>query len=176
MAKKTINITLPKNALLESIEFHSKRTTGDCFAALQPIIRIECEGRELTESEANGLYWRISDLEEGWMAGVLGIANGMDGNYENRKSLAAQSALSLLINSHSPQPLYPTLSNLCGVKPGQEIETLSIPTSVILGDWGRNMDAFIVGQELREKFTHGWGEPTVRDFQDTANGRFDHYL
>lgn len=159
----SIDITLNGTALHEAIEWHveRKRLHNGCFSVVKPILGISSNTKTMSPVSER-LMWRISDLGEGWLAGVLSTNNDPE--------------LTELLGVPNPQTIYPTLSLLERNPAATVNDTISVSTELMLGTWGRNMDLFIVAQEVTKEFTHGWGEPIVKHFSDIADGVYDRYL
>lgn len=167
---RTVNtrFVLPHEALKSAMEAHTTRDQrpGNGFAVLKPLVRIETNDRVIADIPDHFL-WRISDLDRGWLAGVL---------FARQPADTPDAALTALLGTMEPQIIYPTLSNPTEVAEVTGTDLVSLPTKVMLGCWSSNMDQFIVAQEVDGNFTHGWGEPTVRNFQAVATMEHTRYL
>ena len=159
---------LPHEALMSAIEGHTTkdRHPGSGFALLKPLVRIETHDGVMADIPEH-FKWRISDLDRGWLAGVL---------YARQDADTPDLALTALLGTMEPQTIYPTLSNPTEAVTVPDTDLVSIPTKVMMGPWQINMDLFVIEQDLEGSTRHAWGEPTVRHFGAVATMEHARYL
>ena len=108
------------------------------------------------------LMWRISDIGEGYFAGILAANDGNE---------TPDPELSKLLDIPNPQIIYPTLTTMT---PRDNLsissEQVELPTRLMLGSWATNMDFFVARSEYLGRIGLGWGEPEIVPFLDMIAG------